>query len=162
MNAARIRASRVRFVPQLAILRRGTIRIGFSTIPTASQRRFIPARCLKFTHLPVQARGLVYNVWCGRLGRPRSFGIGIGNVYRIVRVSGSSSDRLDECTRAVIAAGFLHAAEARECAIRWVNRFCPDAIYLPDSDRWRVQDEDGSIHLFCIEPTAADDARSAA
>jgi hypothetical protein len=84
-------------------------------------------------------------------------------VYRIVRVSGSSADLIDERTHSVIAAGFLNAAEARECAVRWVSRYCPEATYLPESDRWRVQDDDGSVHLFCIEATAAgDDARSAA
>jgi hypothetical protein len=82
-------------------------------------------------------------------------------VYRIIRVSGRSSERLDDRSRAVVAAGFLHASEARECAFRWVKRFCPEATYLPESGRWRVQDEDGSIHFFCIEATAADE-RSAA
>jgi hypothetical protein len=84
-------------------------------------------------------------------------------VYRIVRVNGSSSELRDESARAIIAAGFLSAAEARECAFRWVSRHCPEAIYLPESDRWRLQDEDGAIYLFCIESTAAtDDARNAA
>jgi hypothetical protein len=84
------------------------------------------------------------------------------NVYRIVRVSGSSSQRLDERSRAVIAAGFQNATDARECAFRWVNRYCPEATYLSDSGRWRVQDDDGSIHLFCIEASGLDDERSAA
>jgi hypothetical protein len=83
------------------------------------------------------------------------------NVYRIVRVSGSSAQRVDERSRAVIAAGFQNATDARECAFRWVNRFCPEATYLPDG-RWRLQDDDGSIHLFCIEASGAEDERSAA
>jgi hypothetical protein len=84
-------------------------------------------------------------------------------VYRIVRVSGRKSERVDKRSRAVIAAGFLHAAEARASAFRWVSRFCPEATYLPDSGRWRVQDEDGLIHLFCIEQAvAAGDERTAA
>ena len=84
------------------------------------------------------------------------------NVYRIVRVSGNSAQWLDERSRAVIAAGFQNATDARECAFRWVNRFCPEATYLPDTGRWRLQDEDGSIHLFCVEASGADDERSAA
>ena len=84
------------------------------------------------------------------------------NVYRIVRVSGSSSQCLAERSRAVIAAGFQNATDARECAFRWVDRYCPEATYLPDTGRWRLQDEDGSIHLFCIEASAAEDERSAA
>ena len=84
------------------------------------------------------------------------------NVYRIVRVSGNSAQCLDERSRAVIAAGFQNATDARECAFRWVNRFCPEATYLPDTGRWRLQDEDGSIHLFCVEASGADDERSAA
>ena len=84
------------------------------------------------------------------------------NVYRIVRVSGSSAQCVDERSRAVIAAGFQNATDARECAFRWVHRFCPEATYLPDTGRWRLQDEDGSIHLFCIEASSADDERSAA
>jgi hypothetical protein len=84
------------------------------------------------------------------------------NVYRIVRVSGSSLQRLDERSRAVIAAGFQNATDARECAFRWVNRYCPEATYLPDTGRWRLQDEDGSIHLFCIEASGAGDERNAA
>ena len=96
-------------------------------------------------------------------GGPSLLKFGIRNVYRIVRVSGSSSEHLDASTHAVIAAGFLNAAEARECAFRWVSRHCPEAIYLPESNRWRVQDDDGSVHLFCIEASAGtDDARSAA
>jgi hypothetical protein len=88
---------------------------------------------------------------------------GPGDVYRIVRMSGSSAEFLDAPSYAVIAAGFLNAAEARECAFRWVERHCPEAIYQPESDRWRLQDEDGAVHLFCIEAAAAgDDARSAA
>jgi len=84
-------------------------------------------------------------------------------VYRIVRVSGKKSERLDERSRAVIAAGFLHAAEARSSAVRWISRFCPEATYLRGSGRWRVEDEDGLIHLFCIEQAAAtDDERTAA
>jgi hypothetical protein len=82
-------------------------------------------------------------------------------VYRIVRVSGNSSQCLDERSRAVIAAGFQNATDARECAFRWVNRHCPEATYLPETGRWRLQDEDGSIHLFCIEPSAEGE-RSAA
>jgi hypothetical protein len=84
------------------------------------------------------------------------------DVYRIVRFSGSSSQRVDERSRAVIAAGFQNATDARECAFRWVNRYCPEATYLPDTGRWRLQDDDGSIHLFCIEASAAEDERSAA
>jgi hypothetical protein len=84
------------------------------------------------------------------------------NVYRIVRVSGSSAQCLDERSRSVIAAGFQNATDARECAFRWVNRYCPEATYLPDTGRWRLQDEDGSIHLFCIEASGASDERNAA
>ena len=89
------------------------------------------------------------------MGRP-VFSKRLQDVYRIIRVSGRSSERDAERSRAVIAAGFFNAAEARASAVRWMKRFCPEATYLPDSGRWRVQDEDGSIHLFCIEPTAAD------
>jgi hypothetical protein len=97
------------------------------------------------------------------LGRPVFLKPESRNVYRIVRVSGSSADLIDERTHAVIAAGFLNAAEARECAFRWVSRHCPEAIYLPESDRWRMQDDDGLVHLFCIEASAGTDgARSAA
>jgi hypothetical protein len=83
-------------------------------------------------------------------------------VYRIVRVSGSNSENLDQRARAVIAAGFLNASEARECAFRWVRRHCPEATYLPESGGWRLQDEDGLEHLFCIEATAVADERDAA
>jgi hypothetical protein len=97
----------------------------------------------------------------GRQGRS-AFSKRDQNVYRIVRVSGSSAQCVDERSRAVIAAGFQNATDARECAFRWVHRFCPEATYLPDTGRWRLQDEDGSIHLFCIEASSADDERSAA
>lgn len=99
---------------------------------------------------------------CGRQGRSAFFFKRDQNVYRIVRVSGSSSQCLDERSRAVIAAGFQNAIDARECAFRWVNRYCPEATYLPDTGRWRLQDEDGSIHLFCIEASGAGDERNAA
>jgi hypothetical protein len=136
------------------MLQRDTISTDFSAIRAAAQRRIISIRCTAFTHLPVSQRQSVVKLRHGRLGRPPSQ-IGTGYVYRIVRVSGRSSERLDERSRAVIAAGFFNAAEARECALRWVRRHCPEATYLPDSDRWRLQDDDGSIHLFCVEPSAA-------
>jgi hypothetical protein len=82
-------------------------------------------------------------------------------VYRIIRVSGRSTERDADRSRAVIASGFFHAADARDCAVRWIKRYCPDATYLPDSGRWRVQDEDGSVHLFCVEPTVADERTAA-
>ncbi len=82
-------------------------------------------------------------------------------MYRIIRISGTSSECLDERSRAVIAAGFQNAIDARECAFRWVDRYCPEAIYLPESAQWRLQDEDGLIHLFCIE-ASAEHQRSAA
>jgi uncharacterized protein YccT (UPF0319 family) len=103
---------------------------------------------------------LAYNVFA--VARGAAFSNETQIVYRIVRVSGSSSQRLDERSRAVIAAGFQNATDARECAFRWVNRYCPEATYLSDSDRWRLQDDDGSIHLFCIEASGVDDERSAA
>jgi hypothetical protein len=53
---ARVHAGRYR---NCAILRRGTASIEFSTIRTATQRRFIVVRCRQFTHLPVQVRGTV-------------------------------------------------------------------------------------------------------
>jgi hypothetical protein len=102
----------------------------------------------------------LYSVSAVAVGRP-VFSKRLQDVYRIIRVSGRSSERDAERTRAVIAAGFFHAADARECAVRWLKRYCPEATYLPDSGRWRVQDEDGSIHLFCIEPTAADERTAA-
>jgi hypothetical protein len=83
-------------------------------------------------------------------------------VYRIVRVSGNSWERPDARSRAVIAAGFQNAVDARECAFRWVSRYCPEATYLPESGRWRLQDDDGAIHLFSIEASSAGDERSAA
>ena len=110
-------------------------------------------------YLGLRAR-LLYILSAVAVGRPR-FLKWLQDVYRIVRVSGRSSERDAERSRAVIAAGFFHAADARECAVRWLKRYCPEATYLPDSGRWRVQDEDGSIHLFCIEPTAADERTAA-
>jgi hypothetical protein len=80
-------------------------------------------------------------------------------VYHIVRVSGRSAARLDKKSRAVIAAGFLNASEARESATRWVGRHFPDATYQPGRCRWWIRDDDGSIHLFAIEPTGASDDR---
>jgi hypothetical protein len=74
-------------------------------------------------------------------------------VYHIVRTSGSSPARLDKKSRAVIAAGFLNASEARESAFRWVDRHFPDATYRPASGHWWVRDDDGLIHLFSVEPT---------
>ena len=74
-------------------------------------------------------------------------------VYHIVRVSGSSSTRLDKQSRAVIASGFLNASEARESAFRWVDRHFPDATYQPDRGQWWVKDDGGEVHLFSIEPT---------
>jgi hypothetical protein len=76
------------------------------------------------------------------------------SVYHIVRVSGRSSTRLDKASRAVIASGFLNASEARESAFRWVDRHFPDAIYQADAAQWCVRDEDGSVHLFSIEPNS--------
>jgi hypothetical protein len=74
------------------------------------------------------------------------------SVYHIVRVSGRSSTRLDKTSRAVIASGFLNASEARESAFRWVDRHFPDAIYQAEAGQWWVRDDDGSVHLFSIEP----------
>ena len=53
-------------------------------------------------------------------------------MYRIIRVSGRSTERDAERSRAVIASGFFHAADARECAVRWLKRYCDerDLIYL--------------------------------
>jgi hypothetical protein len=104
---------------------------------------------------------LAYNVFAVARGGPLFFKRD-QDVYRIVRVSGSSSQRVDERSRAVIAAGFQNATDARDCAFRWVNRYCPEATYLPDTGRWRLQDEDGSVHLFCIEASAAGEERNAA
>ena len=83
------------------------------------------------------------------------------DVYRIIRVSGSYSERDEQRSRAVIAAGFFNASDARDCAVRWLKRFCPEATYLPESGRWRVQDEDGSEHVFCIEAFVADERTAA-
>jgi hypothetical protein len=77
-------------------------------------------------------------------------------VYRIVRVSGRSSTRLDKASRAVIASGFLNASEARESALRWVDRHLPGAIYHAETGQWWVRDDDGFIHLFAVEPNNAD------
>jgi hypothetical protein len=78
-------------------------------------------------------------------------------VYHIVRVSGRSPTRLDRHSRAVIASGFLNASEARESAFRWVDRHFPDATYQPERGQWWVKDEEGSIHLFSIEPNGPGD-----
>ncbi len=78
-----------------------------------------------------------------------------GAVYHIVRVSGRSSTRFDQGSRAVIASGFLNASEARESAFRWVDRHFPDATYQAETGQWWVRDEDGSVHLFSIEPNGA-------
>ena len=72
-------------------------------------------------------------------------------MYHIVRVSGT---QLDNMTRAVIASGFQNASEARESAFRWVDRHFPEAIYHPETGQWLVSDDDGSMHLFSIEPNA--------
>ena len=82
-----------------------------------------------------------------------------GTLYRIIRVSGRNSEHDDQ--RAVIAAGFFNASDARECAMRWLRRHCPEATYMPESGRWRVQDEDGSVHVFCIEATRAEERTAA-
>jgi hypothetical protein len=59
---------------------------------------------------------------------------------------------LDRRSRAVIASGFLDAAEARESAVRWLHRHFPDALYHPETGQWWVKDADGSVHLFSVEP----------
>ena len=65
----------------------------------------------------------------------RFFSIGIGKRVSHRPCQRRKSERVDKRSRAVIAAGFLHAAEARASAFRWVSRFCPEATYLPDSGR---------------------------
>jgi hypothetical protein len=84
-----------------------------------------------------------------------------GTLYRIIRVSGRNSERDDQRSRAVIAAGFFNASDARECAMRWLRRHCPEATYMPESGRWRVLDDDGSVHVFCIEATRTDERTAA-
>ena len=78
-------------------------------------------------------------------------------VYHIVRLSGRSSTRLDMASRAVVASGFLTASDARESAFRWVDRHFPDAIYRAEAGQWCVRDDDGSVHLFSIEPNGSGD-----
>ena len=126
----------------------------FSAILAAAQRRFSVDSLLTIYAFTWGAPRLLYSVFLRSPWGGLVFSKWLQDVYRIIRVSGRSSERDAERSRAVIAAGFFHAADARECAVRWLKRYCPEATYLPDSGRWRVQDEDGSIHLFCIEPTA--------
>jgi len=73
-------------------------------------------------------------------------------VYRIVRLSSKESEQQDS-RLAVIASGFTDSAAASFTAANWVRRHCPQARYDEETGRWLMEDHDGWMHSFFVEPT---------